>query len=125
MSRMSQKWRGEFISQAGRYGIRYEDAARALRIGATMQRLAEASCNGDWPADHGSAWETKECPECCSGWHPSSFRKGICPSCRIDQRAREFAASLGWTAELQGDPRGAVFKLVKEVDGRKVELVAA
>lgn len=124
MSRMTQKWREEFINLAGQYGICYEDAAKALRIGATMQRLAEASCNGDWPADNGER-KTELCPNCQCGWVKSSFVKGVCPSCRIDQRAHEFVASIGWTAELQGDPRGAVFKLVKEVDGRKVKLAAA
>jgi hypothetical protein len=40
------------------------DALRLLRWGRTYGRLAEAECNGDWPADNGTGG--KVCNKCQS-----------------------------------------------------------
>lgn len=45
----SQKWREEFIGQAVRAGLTTDTARYLMRQAATLQRLAEAQCNGDWP----------------------------------------------------------------------------
>lgn len=48
MSR-NRREREQFIARATENGIRYDDACKLLRFAATLQRLAEAQCNGDWP----------------------------------------------------------------------------
>src|ERR1043166_1380291 len=48
---MTQRERAEFIYEAGREGLPIEAARKLLRYGATLHRLAEAQCNGDWPCD--------------------------------------------------------------------------
>ena len=50
-----QKWREDFIADMRVAGV-HENTSRAiLRVAATLQHLAEAQCNGDFPADHGDA----------------------------------------------------------------------
>lgn len=134
----SRREREQFIARAVQHGIHYDDACKLLRFAATLQRLAEAQCNGDWPADHGDAWPTRACSLCGSNWAVTAFRfqRGIdgvkesrCPDCRATERARAFTASLCaddcarryldgshncdvmWCADFQGDPRGYVFRL--------------
>ena len=41
--------REEFMVKASKEGISTDTARRLLRYAATLQRLAEAQCNGDWP----------------------------------------------------------------------------
>lgn len=50
-------------------------ARRLMRHASTLQRLAVAQCNGDWPADNGER-KTKECPLCGSSWVPSAITGG-------------------------------------------------
>lgn len=45
--------RDHAIRNMARLGITPRDQARLLRLGATLHRLAEAECNGDWPCDNG------------------------------------------------------------------------
>lgn len=81
MSRQSAKQRGQVISQLGSMGVNYETACKLLRYGATLQRLAEAQCNGDWPADNGEG-KCVECDNCQGLWVSSSMFHGHkCEGC--------------------------------------------
>ena len=115
------------------------DTARALlRHATTLQRLAEAQCNGDWPADNGQR-ATEECPLCGSHWVPSQIQGGTaaklaldrvlnpehsedakreyrrnpraCPDCRTEARVHALLEGTQWQAWTQGDPRGYVLRL--------------
>jgi hypothetical protein len=114
-----QRERDEFISTCERYGIGFEDARALLRMGQAAQRLAIAACNGDYPADNGER-KVKTCDPCGASWAPSSFRAGVCPDCRIEQRIRAKVAELIAdgskikAVQVQGDPRGYVVKLYTE-----------
>jgi hypothetical protein len=109
--------RDEFIAHASSAGLRLDVIRLLLRNATTLQRLAEASCNGDWPADNGER-KTKVCPECGGGWAPSSFArpKGeavpVCPDCRAQYRVRALLEGTPFDPYFQGDPRGAVLRLV-------------
>lgn len=69
-----KRWREQFIADMAREGQSIETARAFLRVGATLQRLAEAQCNGDWPADNGER-KTVECDQCKSLWHPTVMRR--------------------------------------------------
>ena len=119
MSRRPLKWRYEFIADATRHGLNVDHAKAWLRIGATAQRLTEAQCNGDWPADNGDKDRQVPCAECESRWHKSAILKdGRCVDCRTTDRARAMLLP-GWTLECQGDPRGCIFTLVAP-DGARI-----
>lgn len=116
----NQRWREEFISIMGRrFGWTVYDCRTLLRLSATAQRLAEAACNGDYPADNGER-KVQMCPKCEGGWVRSSFVQGVCPDCRIEQRIAAAVADVNSRAETDaqrvivrtaGDPRGAVVAL--------------
>ena len=110
---MRQQWRDEFIASMARKNVSVGIAQRLLRYAATAQRLSEAACNGDWPADNGER-PTKECPECQGGWVASSFRRGVCPDCAHERVVHQFVAAElpGWGVRLHGDPRGCVLKVI-------------
>lgn len=118
---MKQQWRDQFVADLARAGVVNVDIARRLlRYAATAQRLAEAACNGDWPADNGER-QTAECAECGGGWAPSSFRRGRCPDCANEARLRAYVADAmpGWGVTSAGDPRGYVVRVVTP-DGREI-----
>ena len=48
-----EKERERFIGEAEAAGLAPETALALLRYSTTLQRLAEAQCNGDYPADNG------------------------------------------------------------------------
>lgn len=48
---------------------------KLMRHASTLQRLAVAQCNGDWPADNGQR-KTAACPLCESSWAPSAITGG-------------------------------------------------
>jgi hypothetical protein len=119
--------RDEFISRMSRDGMPLDVITKLLRYASTLQRLAVAQCNGDWPADNGER-KTKVCPNCEGLWAPVSFARGVCPDCRTEALVR---AALGvvktadgdtvavrtegrpaWQPVFGGDPRGAVLRLV-------------
>ena len=139
----SRKDREEAIRQMTRAGVPEHAQTKLLRLGATLHRLAEAQCNGDWPADNGErrAWEcgTRRytgpicagvclIPEheanhaavrvskgCGSLWALSVLRKSrhyLCPDCCASEDAARIAKEAGFQAVIQGDPRGAVLRLV-------------
>lgn len=92
-----------------------DGARRLLRLAATIHRLAEAQCNGDYPYEHGSDGDTKQyrtCTECEGVWYKSAIRKdGRCVDCHAGERAKALAAEYGYVAYVQGDPRGYVLTL--------------
>lgn len=104
-----QKERDAFMAEVG--PILGTQAARGLlRCATTLQRLAEAQCNGDWPCDNGER-KVVPCPECASHYVPSQIRRGACPDCRAEERARQLVAGSPYQIGTQGDPRGAVLSL--------------
>jgi len=134
MSRQSRRDRETAIRNMDALGIRPDDQRRFLRLGATLQRLAEAQCNGDYPADNGQRHAVacgmrhyhsrdqglsvcnlvKVSEGCGSLWVPSSLRKTrgyLCPDCCVTEDARKLAASYGLHAIINGDPRGAILRL--------------
>jgi hypothetical protein len=123
----SNKVRESVIADLTRLGVTLDDARKFLRLGATLHRLAEAQCNGDWPCDNGER-KVVECglrkpptngavdlrPGCGSLWVPSSLRKSrgyLCPDCCATEDVKKLAAKYGLVAFVGGDPRGAVLSL--------------
>lgn len=112
--------REEFISIMAQEGISLDVSRALLRAGATLHRLAEAQCNGDWPADNGER-TTRACARCECHWHPSVLKRGdLCPDCRTQDRVTALCQSTGLSGFVPvfgGDPRGAVL-LVTVPSGR-------
>lgn len=106
-----QRWRDEFLIEMGKRGVSSWDARKLLRCGATLQRLAEAECNGDYPCDNGERRVTP-CPQCEAGYVPSHIKRGQCDNCRAEARAFAVLRPYGLKPYFQGDPRGAVFQIV-------------
>lgn len=121
-----QKDRDEFLHIIQQEGLHYSKATKLLRYAQTLQRLAEAECNGDYPADNGER-KVNECPRCGSGYVPSSFRFSafkdvddktnretvrykVCPDCRTRELV-DLQLPQGFKAIHQGDPRGCVLKI--------------
>lgn len=106
-----QKDRDEFIAFMSREGLSLTQTRALLRHAATLNRLAVAQCNGDWPAGNGER-PTVPCPECANAWVKSSFRKGVCPDCVAQQAVKKvLLPSQGFVVDFSGDPRGCVLKL--------------
>ena len=121
-----QRDREQFLIQATKEGLPPGVCRKLLRYATTLQRLAEAQCNGDWPADNGER-KVELCPQCGAGFVKSSFkvlqkRVGptgvgfyrICPDCRTRELVIAALGECpvnGLKAVFQGDPRGAVLKL--------------
>jgi hypothetical protein len=83
-----------------------------LRYAETLNRLAEAQCNGDYPCDNGQR-ETKACAECSMGYAPETLaRDGTCRDCRTTNRAEKLAESCGFRLLTSGDPRGYVVRVL-------------
>jgi len=117
MSRQSE--REMFMMRAVKIGLSWETAQRLLSLGVTLQRLAEAQCNGDWPADNGER-AVQECPRCACYWTPDTIKRAGCPDCRAQDRVLKLLKDYADVCvEFQGDPRGAIMTL-KTADGREV-----
>jgi hypothetical protein len=120
-----QRERDEFIRAASLAGLRLDQTLTLLRRATTLQRLAEAQCNGDYPADDGQR-KVIPCTRCESLWARSSmprdftqpavagFRPLICQDCRISELTVKDLAGSGYFPHFQGDPRGAVLRLFAE-----------
>jgi hypothetical protein len=111
-----QKERDEFIALAAAEGLPLDTTRALLRYSQTLHRLAEAQCNGDWPADNGDR-KVEYCgggekAGCGSMWAPSTLKgKGkLCPDCRTTALVHAILPA-GFGAIFAGDPRGCVFKL--------------
>lgn len=116
---MRTKHREEFIHRAAEAGIPLHVARAFLRLGSTLHRLAEAQCNGDWPADNGER-KVLPCSRCQMCWVPSSITKwGLCPDCRTSDRALALGKEYGLDVIVNGDPRGAVLS-IRLASGREL-----
>ena len=130
-----RKERDEFINRATLEGLELPVILKLLRYATTLQRLAEAQCNGDWPADNGER-KVKPCPRCEAGFVPSVFRTSdkrvprgtngaerynahntklecavkVCPDCRTTELVSQLLPPE-FKAHTNGDPRGAVLRL--------------
>lgn len=109
--------RDEFISRMTHEGFSLDTIRALLRLGTTIQRLAVAQCNGDWPADNGQR-DTVACPNCERHWDPSTLKKHsaigpdkYCEDCRAETRLPALLEGSGWVALTGGDPRGCTLKL--------------
>ena len=127
-----------FIAKMSAEGMPVRTIRQVLRLAATIDRLAVAKCNGDFPADHGSEWKTKVCPDCGCAWHPSAFRlrpraartikaqrelsaadpiaaekfdPRYCVDCATEAKLHAILPP-GFTALTGGDPRGYTTKLI-------------
>lgn len=112
---MSTKHREEFVSIMARHApdVTLYDLRRLMRNATTLNRLNEAECNGDYPADGGhDRWKTKPCPRCEMNYAPASFIKGVCPSCRAQDRVTAILDGYGLGVVFNGDPRGGPFYIV-------------
>ena len=98
-----------------------ELARKLLRAGTTLQRLAEAQCNGDYPYDEGrdGGIPTQErrnqftvCPQCDTAVRRSQVKRAMCPDCRTQDRVTALLKPYGMTPIFNGDPRGAVFLVI-------------
>ena len=108
-----QKDREEFVAIMAREvpSMPLDAVRRIMREATTLDRLAVAMCNGDWPCDNGER-KTKQCSECAMGYAPSSLSKaGVCPDCRAQARVRKVCEAYGIVPDFSGDPRGCVLKL--------------
>lgn len=120
-----QRERDYFIAQvAPTLGV--PNARALLACATTLQRLAEAQCNGDWPCDNGERKVT-ECPLCEGLWVPSQIQgsrllergEKACPDCRTEARAHQLVEGSPYRAVTQGDPRGAVLSLYERSASRE------
>lgn len=119
-----QAQREEFIGRMVREGMDVETARLVLRDAATVQRWAEAECNGEIQRD-----DNGENPERVYGhsirsvWHETRFKvpdRDAQAQARIRKRMPR-----GFAAVFQGDPRGACVKiLTPSGDGDSWETLA-
>jgi hypothetical protein len=113
-----QKDREEFIARfAATATIPAHDAIdrarQLLSKSTTLQRLAEAQCNGDWPYSNGTRErQTITCPRCESDVVASDIKRGVCSECRAQDRVTAILADTPYKPYFQGDPRGAVLRLM-------------
>lgn len=120
-----QRDRDDFFAHMIKAGMGADTIRLLLRHANTIQRLAVAQCNGDYPYDNGQR-RTVECDGCGSGTAPDALKryKGIdpeqgdghaprkyCPDCRTTARIKALVAGSGFMAECSGDPRGWCVKL--------------
>lgn len=107
-----QKEREEFFVKVAAEGLPLDIARLLCRHAATIQRLNEAECNGDYPCDNGER-KVVPCSLCESGYVPSSLKQGVCPNCRAQARIVAILKHYpAFKPVFQGDPRGACVKLI-------------
>ena len=66
--------RGRFIERMRLEGVPEHVTRLVMRHAATLTRLAEAQCNGDYPADNGER-DTVCCDTCGTAWAPEAFKR--------------------------------------------------
>lgn len=102
MSYGRQRAREEFLVTMHREGVPTDVSRKIMRHATTLHRIAEAECNGTFPANHdwSAADEDRPCP---------------CLQCKADRSATQSIRNLtkpyGVEPIFSGDPRGAVVKL--------------
>ena len=105
--------RYEFIQLMESEGMNKRQVERILAYSTTLDRLATAMCNGDYPCDNGQR-KTKPCSKCEMGYASSSLIKnGVCPECRTQINVEKLLVGCpsGFKAIFSGDPRGCVLKI--------------
>jgi hypothetical protein len=113
----SPRERYEFERICQEESIPLDVARKLMRAESTLHRLAEAQCNGDYPADNGER-KVKQCPKCEQCWVPSFFTtKGICRECSLTDHVTKLCAPLNIKPSFGGDPRGALL-IIKIPSGR-------
>ena len=106
-----QKDREQFLATIANEGVSLDAARLVLRHANTIQRLATAECNGDYPCDNGER-KVQPCSRCESGYVRSVLSKdGICPQCRAQDRITAILKPFNVQPVFQGDPRGCCVKL--------------
>lgn len=116
--------RDEFIKQASQEGLDLDACRKLLRYATTLQRLAEAQCNGDWPyngdRDRPIMIESASVKgDARDRWDK---RYTVCPKCEASGVAR---AAMRWS---RGQPPRMGAVIGKELicpDCRTQELVNA
>mgnify|MGYP001618311108 CR=1 FL=1 len=112
--------REDFIAATTRESIPLHVARALLRAAATLHRLAEANCNGDYPCDNGER-KVRPCTRCESLYAPAALSaKGVCPDCRTEDRVKALLAPFNIVPDFQGDPRGYVLRLIIPSNGREI-----
>ena len=127
----TNKERDEFLTIAEAEGLPESIARKLMRYATTLQRLAEAECNGDdWRDERGprhyvnisepgpmqtKCGESLVTPENVPAKVRSSKRWSAvtcstCRSMRLEEIARR-AVPAGFEVLTQGDPRGAFLKI--------------
>lgn len=109
MSKIQEKML--FAKRMDKYGVTLRDCERLIRQATTIDRLAVAMCNGDWPADNGER-ETVPCPKCGSFWVPSTIKKGRCQDCAAAERVAEILKDYSVSFSASGDPRGYTLTII-------------
>ena len=128
-----QRERDQFYREVGHTLSEYQ-TTRLLRYASTLQRLAVAQCNGDYPCGNGER-KVIPCPLCESQWVPSQITGGklaitawehgrhqppcdehgtarkACPDCRTEAAVNLLLIGSSYQAITSGDPRGYVLKL--------------
>lgn len=112
-----QSERDDFIGRLAKAGIGISIIRGILSNAQTIQRLAVAQCNGDYPADNGEG-QSVTCPQCEQGWRGRDTLKRyqgkgdpVCPDCRATRRIVDLMAGTGYEAVCSGDPRGYTVRL--------------
>ena len=105
-----QREREEFLVAMAKEGVSIEQGWALLRHARTLHRLAEAVCDGTWPADNGQR-PTAVCPVCGGLWAPEAICGQRCSGCRAEAAVRQLLVGTGIEPVFSGDPRGAVLKL--------------
>ena len=105
-----QQERDECIDRLAREGLRLDVTQTLLRCATTLQRLAELACSSE-AADR----DRVPCPEVpclCDfdGAHQDIPRIRL-QDWRCERRAT-YAVPADWTVLTQGDPRGAVLRVI-------------
>ena len=97
-----QAQRERFIVLLRDRGFSYDAIYSILRNSATINRLSEAQCNGDYPAQDPNYTQSefdrymRECSECGSHWRRGSLTQaGVCQECRAHARVRKLIPD-GW-----------------------------
>ena len=125
--------REAFLTAGARVGLSDDVMRIILRHARTLARLAEAQCNGDWPADNGQR-RVEPCAKCGDLWAPSTLTNHaglkaelkaryhntmkFCQDCRTEWRLKSVLPKH-WSADFAGDPRGYVVTIISP-DGTRI-----
>lgn len=140
------KWREEFIARLSRDrdALPLDTLRRLMRHAATLQRLAEAQCNGDYPYNGDRDRPDREqpnaraqwdrwhvtCPRCeqlcvksmmkrvaymSEGKGGRTYYRQECPDCRTQALVTKLLQDTPWRPVFQGDPRGCVLKIARRL----------